>query len=137
MLNLGYQKFIVTGSIIFMIGFMVMMVFPLEELLLHFTPVNIAFFASIVLTLLCTPLILCANLKRQAAPLCEAGVGQDITEWIRTQSPSAESIEKEQRADELILANKELAFQNVEKDKRADELSLGNGACSTGFDATD
>jgi PAS domain S-box-containing protein len=126
MLNLGYQKFVVTGSIIFMIGFMVMMVFPLEELLLHFTPVNIAFFASLVLTLLCTPLILYANSKRQAAPLCEAGVGQDITEWIRTQSPSAESIEKEQRADELILANKELAFQNVEKDKRADELVLAN-----------
>ncbi len=126
MLNLGYQKFVVTGSIIFMIGFMVLMVFPLQELLLHFTPVNIAFFASHVLTLLCTPLILYANSKRQAAPLCEAGVGQDITEWIRTQSPSAESIEKEQRADELILANKELAFQNVEKDKRADELVLAN-----------
>ena len=126
MLNLGYQKFVVTGSIIFMIGFMVMMVFPLEELLLHFTPVNIASFAALILTLLCTPLILYANSKRQAAPLCEAGVGQDITEWIRTQSPSAESIEKEQRADELILANKELAFQNVEKDKRADELVLAN-----------
>jgi PAS domain S-box-containing protein len=126
MLNLGYQKFVVTGSIIFMIGFMVMMVFPLEELLLHFTPVNIAFFAALILTFLCTPLILYVNSKRQAVPLCEAGVGQDITEWIRTQSPSAESIEKEQRADELILANKELAFQNVEKDKRADELVLAN-----------
>ncbi len=126
MLNLGYQKFVVTGSIIFMIGFMVMMVFPLEELLLHFTPVNIAFFAALILTFLCTPLILYANSKRQAAPLGEAGVGQNITERNGSQSPSAESIEKEQRADELILANKELAFQNVEKDKRADELVLAN-----------
>ena len=126
MLNLGCQKFVVTGTIIFMIGFIVMMVFPLEELLLHFTPVNIAFFASLVLTLLCTPLILYANSKRQAAPLGEASVGQNITELNGSQSPSAESIEKEQRADELILANKELAFQNVEKDKRADELVLAN-----------
>ena len=126
MLNLGCQKFVVTGTIIFMIGFIVMMVFPLEELLLHFTPVNIAFFASLVLTLLCTPLILYANSKRQAAPLGEASVGQNITELNGSQSPSAESIEKEQRADELILANTELAFQNVEKDKRADELVLAN-----------
>jgi light-regulated signal transduction histidine kinase (bacteriophytochrome) len=34
--------------------------------------------------------------------------------------------EKEKRADELILANKELAFQNREKEKRADELILAN-----------
>src|SRR5664280_1826310 len=34
--------------------------------------------------------------------------------------------EKEKRADELILANKELAFQNVEKEKRADELIIAN-----------
>ena len=34
--------------------------------------------------------------------------------------------EKEKRADELTLANKELAFQNEEKDKRADELILAN-----------
>ena len=34
--------------------------------------------------------------------------------------------EKEKRADELTLANKELAFQNEEKDKRADELTLAN-----------
>jgi PAS domain S-box-containing protein len=34
--------------------------------------------------------------------------------------------EKEKRADELVLANKELAFQNKEKDNRADELVLAN-----------
>ena len=34
--------------------------------------------------------------------------------------------EKEKRAAELIVANKELAFQNVEKEKRADELSIAN-----------
>ena len=34
--------------------------------------------------------------------------------------------EKEKRADELIIANKELAFQNEEKEKRADELVMAN-----------
>jgi signal transduction histidine kinase len=34
--------------------------------------------------------------------------------------------EKEKRADELMMANKELAFQNKEKEKRADELSIAN-----------
>ncbi|WP_392348799.1 PAS domain S-box protein [uncultured Polaribacter sp.] len=34
--------------------------------------------------------------------------------------------EKGKRADELVLANKELAFQNEEKGKRADELVLAN-----------
>ncbi|MFT5224449.1 MAG: PAS domain S-box-containing protein [Polaribacter sp.] len=124
--SLGSVKFFVTGTIIFIIDFTLIMVFPLEELLLHFTPANIAFFTALILTLLCSPLISYAHSKHQAAPFCEAVVGQDITEWIRTQGPSGESIKKEQRADELILANKELAFQNVEKDKRADELVLAN-----------
>jgi signal transduction histidine kinase/DNA-binding response OmpR family regulator len=34
--------------------------------------------------------------------------------------------EKEKRAAELIIANKELAFQNEEKEKRADELIIAN-----------
>ena len=34
--------------------------------------------------------------------------------------------EKGKRADELIIANKELAFQNEEKEKRADELNIAN-----------
>jgi len=34
--------------------------------------------------------------------------------------------EKEKRAEELVVANKELAFQNEEKDKRAAELVLAN-----------
>ena len=34
--------------------------------------------------------------------------------------------EKEKRADELILANKELAYQNEEKEKRAEELIIAN-----------
>jgi len=34
--------------------------------------------------------------------------------------------EKEKRANELIIANKELAFQNEEKEKRADELIIAN-----------
>ena len=35
-------------------------------------------------------------------------------------------MEKRKKSDELILANKELAFQNREKEKRADELSIAN-----------
>ena len=34
--------------------------------------------------------------------------------------------EKEKRAAELVIANKELAFQNNEKEKRADELVIAN-----------
>ncbi|MFB3388299.1 ATP-binding protein [Flavobacterium sp. LAR06] len=34
--------------------------------------------------------------------------------------------EKEKRASELVIANKELAFQNVEKEKRAAELVVAN-----------
>lgn len=34
--------------------------------------------------------------------------------------------EKDKRANELALANAELAYQNAEKDKRADELALAN-----------
>jgi signal transduction histidine kinase len=35
-------------------------------------------------------------------------------------------MEKEKRSDEVIMANKELAFQNDEKEKRADELIIAN-----------
>ena len=34
--------------------------------------------------------------------------------------------EKEKRAAELIIANKELVFQNKEKEKRADELVIAD-----------
>jgi hypothetical protein len=34
--------------------------------------------------------------------------------------------EKEKRADELVIANKELVFQNEEKEKRANELVIAN-----------
>jgi len=37
-----------------------------------------------------------------------------------------ENEEKEKRAAELVIANKELAFQNEEKEKRAEELSKAN-----------
>ena len=37
-----------------------------------------------------------------------------------------ESEEKEERAAELIIANKELAFQNEEKCKRSAELIIAN-----------
>ena len=35
-------------------------------------------------------------------------------------------MEKRKKSDELIIANKELAFQNREKEKRADELIIAN-----------
>jgi len=38
--------------------------------------------------------------------------------------------EKEKRAAELVIANKELAFQNDEKEKRAAELIIANYARS-------
>ena len=34
--------------------------------------------------------------------------------------------EKEKRANELAIANKELLFQNEEKEKRANELAIAN-----------
>jgi diguanylate cyclase (GGDEF)-like protein/PAS domain S-box-containing protein len=51
----------------------------------------------------------------------------DITD--RKQAEESQKIaeeEKEKRADELALANIELAFQNKEKEKRANELALAN-----------
>ncbi|WP_351088111.1 EAL domain-containing protein [Shewanella sp. S1-49-MNA-CIBAN-0167] len=51
----------------------------------------------------------------------------DITE--RKQAENSQHLankEKEKRANELAIANIELAFQNKEKDKRADELILAN-----------
>jgi len=37
-----------------------------------------------------------------------------------------QNAEKEKRADELVIANTELAFQNTEKEKRAAELVIAN-----------
>jgi diguanylate cyclase (GGDEF)-like protein/PAS domain S-box-containing protein len=49
----------------------------------------------------------------------------DVTDRKKTvESQKVASEEKGKRADELALANIELAFQNQEKDKRADELTL-------------
>ena len=46
-------------------------------------------------------------------------------ELIRLNS-DIQNQEKEKRADELIIADKELAFQEVEKEKRADELIIAD-----------
>jgi PAS domain S-box-containing protein len=52
---------------------------------------------------------------------------RDITEQKTKQQKYLQSEEKEKkRADELAIANKELAFQNEEKQKRADELAIAN-----------
>ena len=37
-----------------------------------------------------------------------------------------QNLEKEDRAAELVIANKELLFQNLEKEKRAIELTIAN-----------
>jgi diguanylate cyclase (GGDEF)-like protein/PAS domain S-box-containing protein len=51
----------------------------------------------------------------------------DITDRKKAEeSQKLANKEKEKRANELVLANIELAFQNKEKDKRADELTLAN-----------
>jgi hypothetical protein len=41
-------------------------------------------------------------------------------------SRSLQNDEKEKRAAELVIANKELKFQNDEKEKRAAELVIAN-----------
>src|SRR5271168_3924727 len=45
---------------------------------------------------------------------------------ITAHFPAPQSAENENRAVELIIANKELAFQNEEKEKRAAELIIAN-----------
>ena len=64
-----------------------------------------------------------------------SGTAQDITEAqkkreaeliIANKELAFQNEEKEKRADELIIANKELAFQNEEKEKRAAELIIAD-----------
>jgi hypothetical protein len=45
---------------------------------------------------------------------------------IANQELAFQNSEKQKRADELVIANQELAFQNSEKQKRADELVIAN-----------
>ena len=62
------------------------------------------------------------------------GANQDITERKRAEEELIiankellfQNEEKEKRAEELIVANKELLFQNEEKEKRAAELIIAN-----------
>ena len=62
------------------------------------------------------------------------GVNQDITKRKRVETELVlankelvfQNAEKEKRAEELVLANKELRFQNEEKEKRAAELVIAN-----------
>jgi signal transduction histidine kinase/CheY-like chemotaxis protein/HPt (histidine-containing phosphotransfer) domain-containing protein len=55
---------------------------------------------------------------------CKQLAGELPKEQLEVRLKEAE--EKEKRAAELIIANKELAFQNEEKDKRAAELIIAN-----------
>ena len=51
----------------------------------------------------------------------------DITEQNEAlEELQFQSLEKEKRADELLIANKELQFQSLEKQKRADELIIAS-----------
>jgi PAS domain S-box-containing protein len=64
----------------------------------------------------------------------ESNLSKDITERKRKEENliiankelAFQNKEKEKRAAELIIANKELAFQNKEKEKRAAELIIAN-----------
>ena len=64
----------------------------------------------------------------------ESNLSKDITERKRKEENliiankelAFQNKEKEKRAAELIIANKELAFQNKEKEKRASELIIAN-----------
>ena len=64
----------------------------------------------------------------------ESNLSKDITERKRKEENliiankelAFQNKEKEKRAAELIIANKELAFQNEEKEKRAAELIIAN-----------
>nr|WP_259365416.1 EAL domain-containing protein [Colwellia sp. BRX10-3] len=49
---------------------------------------------------------------------------EDMTE--HTDELDIVNEKKDKRADELVIANEEIAFQNEEKDKRADELDIAN-----------
>jgi PAS domain S-box-containing protein len=70
----------------------------------------------------------------QGRPEKIIGSMRDITEQKKTlqeiiivnKELAFQNEEKEKRAAELIIANKELAFQNNEKDKRAAELIIAN-----------
>src|ERR1035437_4265609 len=63
---------------------------------------------------------------RKQLPKSPTGI-QGLEELIIANKELAfQNGEKEKRADELIIANKELAFQNEEKEKRAAELVTAN-----------
>ncbi len=56
-----------------------------------------------------------------------ATIDRDITELVIAGKELVfQDKEKGKRADELVIANKELAFQDTEKGKRADELIIAN-----------
>lgn len=58
--------------------------------------------------------------------ILKGGLGRLKYSMERALKESKENEEKEKRAAELIIANKELVFQNDEKDKRAAELVIAN-----------
>ena len=63
----------------------------------------------------------------QGQPYKILKIATDIT-LAKTQflQLAVQAQEKEKRASELVIANKELAFQNIEKEKRAAELIIAN-----------
>jgi hypothetical protein len=49
-----------------------------------------------------------------------------VAKKLEAKLAAANIDEKEKRLEELVIANKELEFQNKEKQKRADELIIAN-----------
>jgi hypothetical protein len=49
-----------------------------------------------------------------------------VAKKLESELAIANSEERGKRADELVIANKELTYQNKEKQKRADELVIAN-----------
>jgi len=72
-------------------------------------------------------------LNKEGKPYQYVSIRVDITELktakelvIVNKELAFQNNENEKRAEELIIANKELAFQNKEKEKRAQELIIAN-----------
>jgi PAS domain S-box-containing protein len=59
-------------------------------------------------------------------PAMDNGVIKEKKLVLANRELAFQNNEKEKRAEELVLANRELAFQNNEKEKRAEELVLAN-----------
>ena len=65
-------------------------------------------------------------IKPLSPEILKAKVAVFVDLYKKTQELIVQHLEKEERAAELIVANKELALHNIEKEKRAAELIIAN-----------